>query len=923
MKRKEKVDPNTVEEQRGEFGDKFRDLVKKGNKEEKKEWKKALKYFAKLQGRVLHEKSVESRFITDIVEDVLQRLKNPSRASSSSNPPSGTYFSRTGQDKVESLCGIEIRLKQLGEKISFGSGETTRIIGVVGPPGIGKSTLVKKFYEDSKERLSRHVFIPDVQQIRKEDNDLRYLLKILLEDLLGVKNPKIETVKRAHEASKNQLLQKKAFVVLDNVGDREEIDAILGQRDWIKQGSKIVIATSDKSLLIHAGVKNIYEVPPLSYQHSLQHFAHHAFGGQSYDSSFSKLLNEFMHYTKGNPLALKVLGGGLLGKDVSLWSDKMDALKQCHNGQERRSEKMPAQSSIQMLLSVWKGSYDALTQEQKDTLLDIAYFRSLDENYVASLLDSYGETSTKIAELVNKFLISISGGKIHMHDTLHMFSEARKLQELNLEGCTALATLPEDMKNMECLVILNLRGCTSLKCLPQIDLPSLLILILTDCSKFKVFHVISVKLEAIHLDGTAIKKLPDDIGKLKKLALFNMKSCKNLETLPDTLGELKALQELILSGCENLETLPDSLGELKALQKLILSGCSELTSFPNNVENMERLEILLLDETAIEDIPNIPSLRRIRLSRNEKICDLPESISQFYRLKWLDMKYCTSVTHLPELPPNLRCVDAHGCSSLRTVAEPLSQAMTTTEHIHSTFIFTNCNGLEQAAKKEIASFAQSKCQLLPNALKLCNKDFVPEILFSTCFPGAQIPSWFSHEAIGSKVQYEYPQHWNYNKLSGIALCVVISFQTCQDQSNKEEEHTNYLSVKFTCQGITGEESCGQIAWKVGSWNEQRNKREAIESEHVFIGYTNCVHLIKHHEAKKASQCAPTVAFLEFSVTDENTSGGARVEVLKSGLSFVFEPDEKKKPFQDANAVASTSGSEFPRTNGDLTDEANV
>lgn len=277
---------------------------------------------------------------------------------------------------------------------------------------------------------------------------------------------------------------------------------------------------------------------------------------------------------------------------------------------------------------------------------------------------------------------------------------------------------------MECLVFLNLRGCKSLKCLPQIDLLSLQILILTGCSKFKVFHVISEKLETIYLDGTAIKELPDDIWKLEKLSLFNMKGCKNLETLPDTLGKLKALQELILSGCENLETLPDTLGELKALQKLILSGCSELTSFPKDVENMERLEILLLDETAIEDIPSIPSLRRIRLSRNEKICDLPESISQFYRLKWLDMKYCTGVTHLPELPPNLRCVDAHGCSSLRTVAQPLSQAMTT-EHIHSTFIFTNCNGLEQAAKKEIASFAQSKCQLLPSAIKLYNKVSLP------------------------------------------------------------------------------------------------------------------------------------------------------------------------------------------------------
>ena len=43
------VKPSTVEELRGDFGDKFRDLVK-AHKEEKKEWKKALKCFAKLQG---------------------------------------------------------------------------------------------------------------------------------------------------------------------------------------------------------------------------------------------------------------------------------------------------------------------------------------------------------------------------------------------------------------------------------------------------------------------------------------------------------------------------------------------------------------------------------------------------------------------------------------------------------------------------------------------------------------------------------------------------------------------------------------------------------------------------------------------------------------------------------------------------------
>lgn len=256
--------------------------------------------------------------------------------------------------------------------------------------------------------------------------------------------------------------------------------------------------------------------------------------------------------------------------------------------------------------------------------------------------------------------------------------------------------LPQDMENMKHLVFLNLRGCTSLKCLPDINLMSLQILILTNCSKFKVFRVVSEKLEAIYLDGAAIKELPSDIGKLQRLALFNMK------------------------GCKKLKTLPDSIGELKALQELILSDCSKLKSFPKVGANMERLEILLLDGTAIKELPNIFSLRRICLSKNEKICRLPENISQFSRLKWLDMKYCNSVTHIPKLPPNLQCLDAHGCNSLRTIAQPLAHAMAT-ESIHSTFIFTNCNGLEQPAKEEIASFAQRKCQLLPSALKLCNK----------------------------------------------------------------------------------------------------------------------------------------------------------------------------------------------------------
>lgn len=352
-------------------------------------------------------------------------MNNISRAPLS--PPQGVVLSPTvHQKKLDSSCGIDLRLKQLEEKLNFGFEDTTRIIGVVGMPGIGKTTLVKKLYEKLKNEFLSHVLILDIHETSREQG-LSYLPTILLEDLLKVKNPKFETVQAAHEGYKDQLLKTKALVILDHVSNKEQIAAILGKCDWIKQGSKIVIATGDTSL-IHGFVDDIYEVPRLSYKDSLQHFTHYAFDDQNNAWSFLKLSKDFVHYTKGNPLALKVLGAELLGKDESLWCSKLDALSQHHNkGRARSSRKILTESSSEMLQSVWQGSYDGLNQQQKDTLLDIACFRSMDKNYVANILDSYGANSTdsmiEIAELVNKFMINISSGKIEMHDTLHMFSK--------------------------------------------------------------------------------------------------------------------------------------------------------------------------------------------------------------------------------------------------------------------------------------------------------------------------------------------------------------------------------------------------------------------------------------------------------------------------------------------------------------------
>ncbi|CAN6864376.1 unnamed protein product [Brassica oleracea] len=387
------------------------------------------------------------------------------------------------------------------------------------------------------------------------------------------------------------------------------------------------------------------------------------------------------------------------------------------------------------------------------------------------------------------------------------------------------------------------------------------------------------------MDGTAIKELPCDIRNLQRLVLLNMKRCKKLKRLPDSLVELKALEELLLS------------------------GCSKLKEFPQNGKNLSRLEILLLDETAIEKIPTIFSVRRLCLSKNNKLTVLPDLINYCPKLQWLDLKHCENLTHVPQLPPTLQCLDVRGCSSLKTIAKPLVCSMPT-EQIHSKFIFTHCKKLEQAAKEEIAVYAKQKCQLLSSALKRCNGGFAPEILFDTSFPGCEIPSWVCHDAIGSLVEFELPPHWNHNRLSGIVLCVVVSLKNSQNHAN--------LMVKFSCEQKSGE--C--ITWKVGNLIEQDKEVDRVGSDHVFFGYTDCLDFIKLLEDQVPRKCATTKASLEFSVTT-GIGEEARFEVLRSGFSFVFEPEEIKVPVprnEDVKGKSKTNGTSS--ANGCLKDQPN-
>ncbi|CAA7057313.1 unnamed protein product [Microthlaspi erraticum] len=996
--------PDTVKQLDGNFGLQLWDLWKKKGRDDRiLKWDAALQGVRSKKALILEEHTNEAAFINLIAahvqdflsEDLALREENPKPQGRGEENPKPEERSNPA---VNNIKPGEQRLKQLEEKLIMDCEDNeSRIVGIVGMAGIGKTYLAETLFKKLKKKVNSHVFIK-LDSEKWNDQKLDWLQKTLVEGLLdksidcGNGNPL--------EFWKDTLVKKKVVIFFDNVTDKKQIKPLLGNCNWIKAGSRILITTRDKSLLKELTC-DLFHVPKLNDRESLELFRDQVC--TTLEGNIMDMSRKFVDYAGGNPFALKEFGDELCGKDEDHWKTRLGKLTQCSNS---------------MVGDKLRICYDELNEKQKDAFLDIAcFFRSQEENYVRTLLDSFNvhesaESGTELRDLTDKFLIDICDGRVEMHglfctvakelvetsggkywlfpsncpefttalakkegrnkvrgivldmsemeeksldsqafvdmtslqylkvysstdpgghneakcnlnlpdelefpkdnilrylhwvkfpkkelpsnlepknlidlrlpysnittlwncakvtpklrwvDLSHSskltsllgLSKAPNLLRLILEGCTSLKELPMEMKELKNLSFLNLIGCTSLVSLPTVTINSLKTLILSGCSNLQTFKVISTNLETLHLNGTAISILPQAISNLHKLNILNLKDCQNLVALPDCLWKLKSLQELKLSRCAMME------------------------SFPDVKEKMENLQLVLLDGTAIKEMPrniiNLSFLRHLSLSRNDNICSLEFDMGQMFYLKWLEVKYCKNLTSLPGLPPNLQCLNAYGCVSLRTVASPLAFLMPTNQIHYSTFIFTNCHKLEQVSKSSIISYVQKKSELMSD--DRYNQEFVFKSLIGTCFPGCDVPAWFNHHAFGSVLKLSFPRDWNEGKLNGIALCCVVSFKDYKDQNN---------GLQVQCTSEFTNVSLSRESFIIGGWSEPGDEHHTIETDHIFVGYTTLFNSKKRQQFTSGTEVS-----LTFEVTN-GTSGVEGCKVMKCGFTYVYEPEE--------------------------------
>ena len=177
------------------------------------------------------------------------------------------------------------------------------------------------------------------------------------------------------------------------------MDCLIGNLDWFGRGSRIIVTTRDKHLLISHGV-NCYEAMEFDDDEAFEFLTQYSLKHELPRNDFKDLSRAIIWYAQGLPLTLKVLGSFLFSMSKEEWRNELNKLKSTPN------------NKIQEVLKI---SYDALDDKEKGIFLDIAcFFKGEVKDYVMEILDKYcGFFSISgIQALIDKSLITISFNRL-------------------------------------------------------------------------------------------------------------------------------------------------------------------------------------------------------------------------------------------------------------------------------------------------------------------------------------------------------------------------------------------------------------------------------------------------------------------------------------------------------------------------------
>ncbi|XP_018725524.2 disease resistance protein RUN1-like [Eucalyptus grandis] len=332
------VKPHEVRELQGAFGEAFKFGMHRFKEEDVKQ--KALVALRELvDSRVFESEKTtngrEGELVNELVEIIMRKQQQDFQPHLPVN-----------------LVAIEDRVAEVMELVDLACPDT-RIIGIWGMGGIGKTTLATIIYKKLFDNFQYRCSLKDIRETTKSKG-IEHVQSLLISDIS--KGPK-STV-RDPEIGINKIRlschKKKVLILLDDVDRRDHLDNLIGGSNF-ESGSRIIITCRDMALL-DCEYKQ-YELKEMDYEESMLLFSRYAFEAERPPTELEALSHDIVNTTGGLPLALTVIGSLLKRRDKSIWKEMLEKLR-----------KMPHKEVQEKL----KLSYNTLEDNEKQLFLDIA-----------------------------------------------------------------------------------------------------------------------------------------------------------------------------------------------------------------------------------------------------------------------------------------------------------------------------------------------------------------------------------------------------------------------------------------------------------------------------------------------------------------------------------------------------------------------
>ena len=148
------------------------------------------------------------------------------------------------------LVGIDTRVNDIINRCLDIKSNDVRIIGIFGLAGVGKTTIAKLIFNTIHYCFDGSSFLDNVSEKSRTIDGLIQLQETLCYEILGYQNLKVGSISKGINVTIERLHRKRILIVLDNVEKLDEIEFFRENYDRFTSGSRIIITTRDKRLIL-------------------------------------------------------------------------------------------------------------------------------------------------------------------------------------------------------------------------------------------------------------------------------------------------------------------------------------------------------------------------------------------------------------------------------------------------------------------------------------------------------------------------------------------------------------------------------------------------------------------------------------------------------------------------------------------------